>query len=312
MKRELGYGSIRLHGETWGSVRQLGDGEYETTWQIDLRRDGCVSLERLSPVASASSDAELGIYFELEAAGEGALVARARTRTAGSGPEYWPATYQLLRRVDSQVGRIWKIEGKPRLWYSTFQRQREEILGSLDGRALARFLVLCVNRVAPFFMEGGQQSVSRVERELFLNGLSLLEASASSVVEMETVWDHLVELPGITYMEGAAVLDLVKTDALTALAASISAVAYGSSRWASLCAGKVFDAAYSLDHSMGYEGLEALSYEEDSLWYLSAMALVDPHSGATGTQELFLASRRAAANASGALNRLREAAAREG
>lgn len=313
MKRELGYGSVRLHGTNWGSVRELEDGKYETTWHIDLRRDGSVRLGELSSIAAAFSDVALGIHFDLKTAGERALVARVHTASAGTDAKYQPTTYQLLRRVDSEVGRIWKIESKPRLWYAAFQRQREDVLGSLDESALAQFLALCVGRVAPFFIEGGQQPTSRGERELFLNGLSLLEDSATPVAEMEAVWDRLVQLSEITYAEGAGVLGLVKTDALTALAASLSALIYSSRRWASFCAGKVFDAAYLLDCSTGHEGLEELSYEEDSLWYLSAVALGgSPHVDAMTLQELKLASRRAAMKASAALNSLRETAAGKG
>lgn len=298
MRRELSYSGIRVNPTGWGVVRDLNNGEYETQWKVELRRERDAPVDDLSVIADQYSDVGLKICFSIDVTGPHSLLVRAVTPNMGSDAEYWSPTYSLLQAVDSRVGRIWKIEDKPSLWYSPFQRQRSRLLGLLDPASLVTFLGFSVQRIAPLFSEGARSGDNQGKRELYLEAVSLLNKPNVSVATLESIWDRLAEMPEAAYRDGARATDILRTDALTAIIAALSAVMYGSSSWASTSAGKLFDACYLLDENMPEGSSMELAYEEDRIWHDLALRLGQAESlSEVDFQDLFLVSQRAALNA---------------
>lgn len=102
----------------WGTLTQLPDGHWETTWDIEQES---LDTTQLADVATAAADAEAGFTPRFTLRGETDLLVTVETVRWGMEVDYYGLTYRLCRLIDSQLGRIRLIQGTPREWRNPFR-----------------------------------------------------------------------------------------------------------------------------------------------------------------------------------------------
>ncbi len=99
----------------WGKREQLPNGHWLTTWEIELESLDATQLEA---VAAAATDLEAGFTPRLTPHGTADLTVKVETVRRATEDDYLGMTYQLLRLIDAQVGRVRVLQGSPREWWS--------------------------------------------------------------------------------------------------------------------------------------------------------------------------------------------------
>ncbi|MGY0497346.1 hypothetical protein ACWZHB_02460 [Nocardia sp. FBN12] len=111
------YSASNIKKTTWGSVRDMGDGCWETVWQLTFKAAhplGDVDVFR-------SSDGSFSAELRMVGSANGEL--RVTTNNDAMDAENYPHTYTCFRIINDEYGEIETIETHPKEWYPPFRNR---------------------------------------------------------------------------------------------------------------------------------------------------------------------------------------------
>ncbi|MFC4374577.1 hypothetical protein ACFO5K_10740 [Nocardia halotolerans] len=115
--KRYGYSSSDIKETTWGSVRDLGDGRWETVWQLTFK-----SLRPLGNVGVFRSD-DGSFCAELRMTGSTSGELRVTTKSDAMAAENYSPTYASFRIINDEYGEIETIETQLKDWYPPFRNR---------------------------------------------------------------------------------------------------------------------------------------------------------------------------------------------
>ncbi|MBP2337372.1 hypothetical protein JOF41_003550 [Saccharothrix coeruleofusca] len=271
MSFDSSYDGIRIPVVSIPSAEPLSGGALLVRWAVETLEH--FDADRLLSLAESGFRTPFpGVSFRVG-------VSRVRNFFLGvvTGNEFPGSTGMdvasiVLRVIDENVGRIWKIGQEPRCFFPEFMRQRRQMLARLNFQKQRNWILLALIRLEPL-LSGIVGRGSRVEH--------LIKMSHRPAVEPSFSEDALIKMTaGISQASvmGAS-RDLSAEDISDLLALGLKFVEEGlragSSDLLAYASERFFESFWMLERIFSEPGYDGVAAMEDRMWFQDCMDLTD-------------------------------------
>ncbi|MFE6919614.1 hypothetical protein ACFVAV_01075 [Nocardia sp. NPDC057663] len=112
------YAASKIRKTTWGSIRALEDGSFETAWHLTFH------TPQDPKESEVYRDDRIGFQAALNITDQFAAELLVTTRDSAMSAAYYPPTFKSFGLVDDTIAELATIEGHPKDWYAPFRDRK--------------------------------------------------------------------------------------------------------------------------------------------------------------------------------------------